>query len=85
MTPVEQPFEIFQLTHWLVVVKSSRVTDQGAGICTTTIGDILPSLHCRICHGRPSIVRLMENNSRNGKGEPHGGVVDLSSGNFVKL
>src|SRR4051812_14622502 len=32
MTPVEQPFEIFQLAHWLVVVKSSRVTDRRAGI-----------------------------------------------------
>jgi hypothetical protein len=28
MTIVEQPFEIFQLAHWLAVVKSARVTDQ---------------------------------------------------------
>ena len=32
MTPAEQPFEIFQLAHWLVAVKSPRVTDRRIGI-----------------------------------------------------
>ncbi|CAB3810168.1 hypothetical protein LMG28688_07166 [Paraburkholderia caffeinitolerans] len=32
MTAVEQPLQIFQLAHWLVIVKSSRLTDRRFGI-----------------------------------------------------
>jgi hypothetical protein len=37
MTPVEQPFEFFQLARWLVVVKSSKVTDRRAEIALQPI------------------------------------------------